>query len=170
MDVALVWFKPNGNRKDFALGPGTTVIGRSDGCSLQIPLVGVSRRHCEVICDDVVRVKDLASSNGTYVNNDRVNEAEFQAGDRLVIGPIVFTVQINGQPEEIQPVKTRGQKMAEEKAASLSGATAVPLDDSEDAERDDAFQAMLDETRSGQDDDDGVDPISALEALAGDDE
>ncbi len=167
MDVALVWFKPNGNRKDFALGPGTTVIGRGDGCSLQIPLVGVSRRHCEVICDgDVVKVKDLASSNGSYVNNDRVNEAEFQAGDRLVIGPIVFTVQVDGKPEEIQPVKTRGQKMAEEKAASLSGATAVPLgDDSED----DAFLAMLDETKNGEESDD-VDPISALEALAGEDE
>lgn len=115
MDVKLVMFKANGQRKDFPIINPVTIIGRGENCDLQVPLLSVSRRQCQLtITEDGSIVKDLASSNGTYVNNRRINEVEISAGDRLVIGPIVFTLQIDGQPEEIQPVKTRGQVMAEQ--------------------------------------------------------
>jgi len=124
MDVNLVMFKSDGQRKDFPLSSAVSVIGRGEECELQVPLLNVSRRHCEIRIDQgVIRVKDLASSNGTYLNNQRISEGELSAGDRLAIGPIVFTVQIDGQPDEVSPVKTRGQKVAE------SGAEAVTVAD-----------------------------------------
>lgn len=114
MDVKLVMFKSDGSRKDFPVTRPMSVIGRAEGCDLRVPLLNVSRRHCEIhLGEDAVSVKDLGSSNGTYVNNKRVNQAELSPGDRLVIGPVVFTVQIDGEPAEIHPVKTRGQRMAE---------------------------------------------------------
>ena len=115
MEAKLVIFKPNGQRKDFPLVNATTVIGRGENCDLRVPLLSVSRRHCElIVAGESLKVKDLASSNGSYVNNKRVNETRLKPGDRLVVGPIVFTVQINGQPSDIHPVKTKGQVMAEE--------------------------------------------------------
>jgi pSer/pThr/pTyr-binding forkhead associated (FHA) protein len=163
MDVKLVFFKPDGSRKDFPLPKPTTVVGRGEDCELQVPLASVSRRHCEVTAEgNTVKVRDLASANGTYVNNERVTEQDLLAGDRLVVGPVVFTVQIDGKPEEIKPVKTRGQLMAE---AGEGGAEAV-VDLQADVvatggEADDmaALAASAEEEAE-------VDPIAALEAMA----
>lgn len=161
MDVKLVMFKPDGRRKDIPITTGTTVIGRGESCDLRVPLLSVSRRHSEIsIVDGALRVKDLASSNGTYVNNGRINESVLEAGDRLVIGPVVFTVQIDGVPEEISPVQ------AEEQVGGADGIV--------DLEADVAGGTTDDETvtrlEATQDDQEDIDPISALEALAAESE
>ena len=146
MDVKLVMFKPNGLRKDFPVSKELLVIGRGENCDLQIPLEAVSRRHCEVsLSGDEVKVKDLASSNGTYVNNKRVNECALAAGDRLVIGPIVFTLQVDGVPEQIAPIKTAGQREAE-----------APVDE----------EIVEDVFSAAEPAPEDIDPIAALEALA----
>jgi pSer/pThr/pTyr-binding forkhead associated (FHA) protein len=127
MDVNLVMFKPDGQRKDFPLTTAVSVVGRGEECELQIPLLNVSRRHSELRLDgDIIRVKDLASSNGTYLNNQRISEGELSAGDRLAIGPIVFTVQIDGQPGEVTPIKSDGQVVAE--GSAIDGPTVITED------------------------------------------
>jgi pSer/pThr/pTyr-binding forkhead associated (FHA) protein len=171
MDVKLVMFKANAQRKDFPVVNKVTVIGRAEACDLRVPLLSVSRRHCElVVSDDGLRVRDLASSNGTYVNNQRINEADLKAGDRLVIGPIVFTVQVNGVPEEIQAVKTRGQVLAEKSHAGTSDEVGLPAgleDDSDDSGMDETALGAAEDEQS----DEQSDPISALEGLnLGDDD
>ena len=160
MDVNLVMFKPNGQRKNFPLTKDLTVIGRGENCDLRIPLENVSRRHCEVgFSEQEVKVKDLASSNGTYVNNKRVNECPLKAGDRLVVGPIVFTIQIDGVPEEIEPVRTRAEREA---AAAKAGGEIVELEaDVVEAEAD--LEDVLAAAEEGTEE---IDPIAALEALA----
>lgn len=153
MDVKLVMFRPNGQRKDFPLMNPVTVIGRGENCDLRVPLVSVSRRHCELrMQGPALKVRDLASSNGTYVNNGRVTEVDLRAGDRLAVGPIVFTLQVDGRPEEIKPVKTKGQKLAE---AGKSSEVEVDAD----IVAQPGASAMADA-------DEDVDPIAALEALA----
>ncbi|HOD82353.1 MAG: FHA domain-containing protein FhaA [Planctomycetes bacterium ADurb.Bin126] len=162
MDVNLVMFKTNGQRKDFPVRSAVTVIGRGENCDLQIPLVSVSRRHCEIsAAGDQIKAKDLASSNGTYVNNKRITEVELKAGDRLVIGPVIFTVQVDGQPEEIHPVKTRGQRMAETAEAAQAEVIDLEADVSAEAEGDE--EVILGDLEPATEE---IDPISALEALA----
>ena len=166
MDVKLVMFKPKGQRKDFPIINPRTVIGRAESCDLRVPLLSVSRRHCELtVGKDLLKVRDLASSNGTYVNNQRVNEQALEAGDRLVVGPIVFTLEIDGLPEEIRPVKTKGQIMAE---TGQLGAEVIA-----DLEADIVAQpgaSRLEEAKAGEPAAQDVDPIAALEALASDSE
>ena len=71
---------------------------------MRIPDAGVSREHCELVIDeDSVTVRDLDSSNGTFVNATRVKEAELAPGDLLAIGSIVFAVRIDGFPKLIDP-------------------------------------------------------------------
>lgn len=108
MDAKLVMFRESGDRLEFELSRTRTVIGRKKDCQIRIPLSEVSRNHLALeIKNGRLRVVDLDSANGTYVNNKRIREQELSAGDHLVIGPVVFTIQINGEPRELQPVKTK---------------------------------------------------------------
>ncbi|MFC5695261.1 FHA domain-containing protein [Pseudomonas sp. GCM10022186] len=77
-------------------------FGRSVKCELCFSDLELSRRHCEFFLkDDVLEVKDLASANGVFVNQQRVSTAVLQPGDQvrmgsvtlLVIGPKVATPQ-----------------------------------------------------------------------------
>ena len=161
MDVKIVFFKPNGQRKDIAMPAPVTAIGRGEDCELRIPLPSVSRRHCELREEGGgLKVKDLASSNGTFVNNQRITEASLKAGDRLAVGPVVLTVVIDGDPSDVKPVKTRGQRMAEEGQPGAEGIIDLEADVLAGAE------AGGEGGPSGAASDDDVDPIAALEALA----
>ncbi len=191
MDVKLIMFKSNGQRKDFPITGQKVIFGRAEDCDLRVPLLSVSRHHCQMtLTDEDIKVEDMGSSNGTYVNNERVTEQTVvSAGDRLVIGPIMFTVQIDGQPDEIQPVKTKGQKMAEEGMGAeevvdldaevvAQGAAEDPLTALADAEIQlDPEPEVDQEPQADKSEDtdaapavvpeiDVADPISALEALA----
>lgn len=179
MKAKLVMFKADGKRKDFLLQKSVTVIGRGEECDFQVPLLDVSRRHCELTVDgDRIRVKDLASSNGTYVNNKRVNESELRAGDRLAIGPVIFTLQVDGVPGEIEPVKTRGQTLADGGPTTAEAVTrgqeqSAPLADAV-ADTDAKMEELVVEIKpvkqpKAENEKPGApvdDPIAALEALA----
>jgi len=102
MDINLVLLKKNGSHKFFPLPSSVTVIGRRNSCDLCIPLMSVSRRHCQLNYDDgVLKIRDLDSRNGTYLNGKRINEAVIQTGDSIKIGPLTFVLQIDGQPQTI---------------------------------------------------------------------
>lgn len=104
MDANLVLFKKDGSHRVFALPSNVTVIGRRDDCDLRVPLLDVSRRHCQLNCSDgALTVRDLGSHNGTYVNGERIQEVSVRPGDYLKIGPLTFVVQIDGEPREIVP-------------------------------------------------------------------
>ena len=109
MGVALVMFTQDGERRDFPIPGDKATIGRNSDSDIQVALGVVSRHHCELSVKKdggTVAVRDLGSSNGTYVNNKRVQQAELHAGDTITVGPVVFTVVIDNQPEEIKPLLT----------------------------------------------------------------
>lgn len=130
MDVQLVMFKDNGERKDFPLSNPTTLVGRKEDCDIRIPLAEVSRLHAEIkLNNDAVALKDLESANGTFVNNKRIAEHTLAPGDRVVIGPVVFTVQIDGEPSAIKPAKTRKQRRSAAPDPLLESGTDLPEPD-----------------------------------------
>ncbi len=104
MNVVLVIFGKKSGRKEFTLNSGPLVIGRKIDADLRIPVAEVSRDHCEITVNgDAVKLRDLGSSNGTFVNSRKVVEAVLKAGDRIAIGPVTFTLQIDGVPKRISP-------------------------------------------------------------------
>jgi pSer/pThr/pTyr-binding forkhead associated (FHA) protein len=154
MEVTLVMIKEDGETKAFPIGRGTTTIGRKDDCELRIPLAEVSRKHAVLIVDDKkVTVRDTGSANGTYVNNQRIREHDLAPGDHVVVGPVVFTVQIDGEPADVKPVKTKLE--ARKPAAKVTAKPKTPPDEADIME--------------GAFDGEG-DPISELEALTGTDD
>jgi len=134
MDVTLVMFKANGQRKDFPLTDDLTIVGRGDDCDLRIPLTDVSRRHCELrIEDGKLVVGDLSSSNGTFVNNKRVTESRVRAGDLLTLGPVSFVVQIDGKPAGVTPPSAPKKKAAPAPVPADDEAVILDAEDDEAA-------------------------------------
>ena len=129
MQVKLVRFRKNGQQQVIELPSSVTVIGRRRNCDLRIPLSDISKKHCQLNCDDgALKIRDLGSKNGTLLNGVRITEAVVQAGDWVQIGPIGFVFQINGQPEKVtapalkQPEKAKPKKeKVDAKAAGKTG-------------------------------------------------
>ncbi len=70
-----------------ALTGARLLIGRSSTCQLVLADDTVSRRHAELRVEDGHwLLRDLGSSNGTWVNGRRVIEAEVRPGDLLHLG------------------------------------------------------------------------------------
>lgn len=107
MDAVLVMFKADGQRREFPITRPVTVMGRKHNCDLRVPISSVSREHCQIERDgDAIMLRDLGSSNGTFCNDQRVQEAKLAAGDRITVGPVHFTLIIDGEPADIQQVPT----------------------------------------------------------------
>lgn len=158
MKASLVMFKADGSRRDFSLRPGCLVLGRKNSCELRIPLSSVSRQHCEIQVEGSdILLRDLGSSNGTYHNSVRVQNAKLQAGDEVVVGPVVFTVVVDGVPSDIEPVRT----IVNSADSSTSAATVTPELATQDVE---VISTITDEPLIGDDDT----PLAAIEGAISD--
>jgi predicted component of type VI protein secretion system len=184
MQAVLVMFRSDGERRSFSMARDMTVIGRREDCDLRIPLGEVSRKHCRIVRDgDSLKLEDLGSSNGTFLNGSRVQEALLSPGDTIQVGPVVFVLQIDGQPsdDELRPVTMESAAepgMLDDDTGSLEGEAMESL--SEPEEEDAAAHAPTVSAASGRHSNGGADveeltPVgdnedAALDALMGDDE
>ncbi|TDR18517.1 FHA domain-containing protein [Marinicella litoralis] len=79
---------------------GSTIIGRHSECHICVNADGISRKHVQIDADpNGLKVKDLGSSNGTFVNGKKVDECEIKVGDELKIDNIRFLVQTPGMTD-----------------------------------------------------------------------
>src|SRR5262245_3537029 len=78
----------------FRLQPGSIkTIGRAARADLILDKALVSRLHCRLeVGIDTVEVVDLESTNGTFVNDSRVERAVMKTGDRLRVGRMELTI------------------------------------------------------------------------------
>ena len=78
------------------LPQGKFLVGREEDCHLRPNSDLVSRHHCVFTVDDFsVRLRDLGSTNGTFVNGERLKGAvNLKAGDRVLIGKLDFEVML----------------------------------------------------------------------------
>jgi pSer/pThr/pTyr-binding forkhead associated (FHA) protein len=145
VDANLVLFKKDGSQKNFSLPSDITVIGRRHDCDLCIPLMVVSRRHCQLSQnDEALKIRDLDSKSGTFLNGKRISEAAVQAGDYITIGPLTFLLQIGGEPAEIVPPEKAGKTPSQQKKPTSKPPATAPSDSFPELEIDDS-DSFLDE-------------------------
>ena len=75
----------------FRILPGNVrTIGRSTGADFIVDAALVSRVHCRLTrpADGGLEVRDLESTNGTFVNGERVERARLAPGDRVQVGRV----------------------------------------------------------------------------------
>lgn len=77
--------------KTFRILPGgVRTLGRAIGADFIVDAALVSRVHCRLsaLPDGCLEVRDLDSTNGTFVNGTRVDSARLSSGDRLQVGRV----------------------------------------------------------------------------------
>ena len=97
-----------------------TTIGRVEDNSFQIAEPSVSSHHCEILLrgNDVV-VKDLDSTNGTFVNGEKVSEATLKPNQILRLGQIEMRLETDApapaskKPVDSTLVMQRGVNLSE---------------------------------------------------------
>ncbi len=83
--------------KKIPVGDAVISLGRDTDATLQILDDGVSRHHAEIyVVGDMVFVKDLGSTNGSFVNDQKVAETVLRNGDRVRIGTTVMEFEDTG--------------------------------------------------------------------------
>ena len=77
------------------VAPGATkTLGRAPEADLILDAALVSRVHCRLEAElERVSVIDLSSTNGTYINDARIERGSVSDGDRLRVGRVEFTVK-----------------------------------------------------------------------------
>ncbi|MFH1017090.1 MAG: sigma 54-interacting transcriptional regulator [Pseudomonadota bacterium] len=102
----LVVQQPDGSARDFVVDKGTITIGMAEGSDLKLSDETVSRNHAEIIkSKEGYLIRDLGSTNGTFVGGLKVKEAFLATGSIIKIGKtrIKFTPQ--DEQLEIYPSK-----------------------------------------------------------------
>ncbi len=86
----------------FAVGDGQLSIGRQAGNTIVLPSSKVSKKHCvvELIHQEVI-VKDLESSNGTFVNGALIQTRKIKSGDHISVGEFVFELVLTVENKNI---------------------------------------------------------------------
>lgn len=77
--------------RTFRVLPGSVkTIGRAAGADFIVDAALVSRVHCRltVLADGQLEVRDLDSTNGTFVNGSRVEAVRLASGDKLQVGRV----------------------------------------------------------------------------------
>jgi hypothetical protein len=83
--------------RSYELKVDKTTVGRLDDNAFQIAEQSVSSHHCEVLLKgEEVHVKDLNSTNGTYINGEKISEQVLKPGQILRLGQIEMRLEADG--------------------------------------------------------------------------
>lgn len=93
------------------------IVGRSSDVDMVLIEDMVSRRHARLECMDDISIEDLGSTNGTFVNGERIKRAKLQEGDRVLIGTSILKVVLadsvalapSSRRRTLRPVPSRNQ-------------------------------------------------------------
>src|SRR6266700_3749341 len=96
-----------GQTQELPLNSGLSRIGRNDANDIQIEHASVSSFHCEVTCaGDAVVIKDLGSTNGTFVEGSPIQQAALAHNQRLQLGSVEMILDA---PSAATPASTPAQ-------------------------------------------------------------
>jgi hypothetical protein len=89
---------------EFPLRPNREIIiGRSSDLDMVLVEDMVSRKHAKIITDDKgVSIQDLGSTNGTFVNGEKIRRVDLKDGDRILIGTSIIKI-VAVSPGDAQP-------------------------------------------------------------------
>ncbi len=114
------------------LTDNVTSLGRHDDCVIRIKSAQVSRRHCELYeVGGQLMLRDLGSSNGTFVNGKRVSgEQALKHGDEVTVGAVTLRVTKLGKPVSTLPASPESKP----KAGDTAVVEALEVDSAADEE------------------------------------
>ena len=104
----------------------TTTIGRVDDNTFPIAEPSVSSHHCEVLRKgSEVVVRDLNSTNGTFINGEKIAESVLKPGQILRLGQIEMRLETD---EAAAPAPTAGKKTPDNTVIMQRGVSLTDLE------------------------------------------
>lgn len=157
MDASVLFITEDGKRREVPLKPRSYVIGRASDAGFRLPDGSLSRHHAELTFDGAgVSLKDLKSSNGTYVNGERLttDSRPLSAGDAVLLGTTVLVICLDGQPDggtlDLDAIRAKADPAAAPAAPAAAAAAGSPSESSDDGDASSLVAGLLDDL-----DDDG---------------
>ena len=99
-------FLASGQEITHDLPEETTTIGRLPENALQIEDASVSSSHAEIFADeDRFFVRDLGSTNGTFINGEKIDKALLHEGDEVRFGTVLTRFGVSQAPTEKIPAE-----------------------------------------------------------------
>src|SRR6516162_5744085 len=119
----LIVIKGPDEGKQFELSETTHTVGRDSSSKVRLSDTEVSRRHAEFrrSGDNVYRLLDVGSANGTFVNNQPIKDVELRSGDHIRIGQSILVYSAGRKDGSSQDL-TRRVSMIGQKDDELSSA------------------------------------------------
>ncbi|MEO8493703.1 MAG: FHA domain-containing protein [Planctomycetota bacterium] len=145
---------------EVAISKARFVIGTASDCHMRCPSSVISPHHCEIsVRDGEVRLRDLDSETGTFLNDERIApERIVQSGDRMRVGRLEFEVNIEQaastrKADEVDDFVSEllGQADEEERAVRMADpelrqfhldSSEPPSDDQAEPEKEDKLTAL----------------------------
>jgi pSer/pThr/pTyr-binding forkhead associated (FHA) protein len=95
MDCKLILETTGGREELFVLKEGVTSVGRDSDNDIQVMSDSMSRHHVKLTnMYGVCQLEDLGSSNGTYVNDERITAYALNDGDKVRLGESQFRFEV----------------------------------------------------------------------------
>jgi hypothetical protein len=110
---------------------GEMLVGRSGDVQIVLSEDMVSRRHARIQYDGQrIQIEDLGSTNGTFVNGEKIKRADLKEGDRVLIGSSIFKVVYADSAVSAPRRRADDASMGRTQARTMTGAIEeIPLPD-----------------------------------------
>ena len=119
--------------RTFELNVERTTVGRVEDNTLQIADGSVSSHHCEIILRGTeIVIKDLNSTNGSFINNDRITESVLKSGQVLRLGQVELKID-DGMPVTAPPPSAPPPAATAAPAPAAPAAAPAPATKRQDA-------------------------------------
>jgi pSer/pThr/pTyr-binding forkhead associated (FHA) protein len=126
MPFALKFISGKYQGGDFPLQAKEIVIGRSAEVDMVLVEDMVSRKHAKItVAPDKVTLQDLGSTNGTFVNGEKIKQATLKEGDRILVGSNILRVIKADATAPVGDAKSIKQKLEQVAASKPKGAEAM---------------------------------------------
>ncbi len=118
-------FVPLNGDPPISIGKDVSVLGRRDFCDIRIDDPSLSKRHCVIVkTDGLLIIRDLATTNGTKVNGQRIRWAALLPNDKVTFGAYKVRVYL-GSDEAPSPADRDDRLSSARNGASSSGSGGI---------------------------------------------
>ena len=104
------------------------IIGRSSDLDMVLVEDMVSRRHAKITSTDMeVYIQDLGSTNGTFVNGEKISRSRLNEGDRILVGTSIMKVWVRTSVPSVRPRPRLGDVWRPVRSASPRPGVPCPV-------------------------------------------
>ena len=108
--------------QSFVIKNDKTTIGRQDDNDFPLPEASISSHHCEIHREgDKIKIKDLDSTNGTFINGKQISEGSLERGQILRLGQIEMRLDTDELPAYAKKTMNQTMPISSSSVSSSSG-------------------------------------------------